>query len=225
MLLSDLSGGGFFLIDGVAGVQEGFGVLNQEQSGLLRAILENPQEDSLRLIYADWLEERGHGERANFIRLQMKIASYGEHYELGYDYDMIYSLSEEDVSRIISYADLPGKETPTHETLEYTKLKEQERKILERYEQDWTPSFLSPFLVAADCLRWRRGFVDQITLSVADFFQHSDCLLYRPGISETVLTEVHPIRKVVLTTRLHLVHPSQEMIKHMWPKVEFVCFE
>lgn len=35
---------------------------------LLKAILENPAEDTPRLVYADWLEEQGQGERAAFIR-------------------------------------------------------------------------------------------------------------------------------------------------------------
>jgi uncharacterized protein (TIGR02996 family) len=37
---------------------------------LFRVICENPQEDTPRLAYADWLEENGQAERAEFIRLQ-----------------------------------------------------------------------------------------------------------------------------------------------------------
>ena len=37
---------------------------------LLRAICENPAEDTPRLVYADWLQENGRAERAEFIRLQ-----------------------------------------------------------------------------------------------------------------------------------------------------------
>lgn len=32
--------------------------------GLLRAILENPEDDTPRLMYADWLDENGFAERA-----------------------------------------------------------------------------------------------------------------------------------------------------------------
>jgi uncharacterized protein (TIGR02996 family) len=35
---------------------------------LLRAILDQPKEDTPRLVYADWLEENGQPERAEFIR-------------------------------------------------------------------------------------------------------------------------------------------------------------
>lgn len=39
----------------------------------LRAIIENPYDDGLRLVYADWLEEHGHRERADFIRYQIAV--------------------------------------------------------------------------------------------------------------------------------------------------------
>jgi type IV pilus assembly protein PilB len=39
----------------------------------LRAILENPDDDTPRLIYADWLEERGEA-RGEFIRIQCLLA-------------------------------------------------------------------------------------------------------------------------------------------------------
>lgn len=39
----------------------------------LRAITENPDDDTPRLIYADWLEERG-DPRGEFIRIQIAVA-------------------------------------------------------------------------------------------------------------------------------------------------------
>ncbi len=39
---------------------------------LLRAILSEPAEDTPRLAYADYLEENGEGERAEFIRIQCR---------------------------------------------------------------------------------------------------------------------------------------------------------
>lgn len=37
----------------------------------LRDVIEHPDDDAVRLIYADWLEERG-GLRGEFIRLQIE---------------------------------------------------------------------------------------------------------------------------------------------------------
>jgi uncharacterized protein (TIGR02996 family) len=41
-----------------------------DESALLAAILAHPDEDTPRLMYADWLQENGQPERAEFIRLQ-----------------------------------------------------------------------------------------------------------------------------------------------------------
>jgi uncharacterized protein (TIGR02996 family) len=40
----------------------------------LQAIIESPDDDTPRLIYADWLEEHGQPERADFIRVQCELA-------------------------------------------------------------------------------------------------------------------------------------------------------
>lgn len=48
-----------------------------DKKDLLRAICEYPKEDTPRLMYADWLEERGEDydrDRAEFIRLQIELA-------------------------------------------------------------------------------------------------------------------------------------------------------
>jgi len=41
---------------------------------LLQAIIENPDHDALRLVFADWLEDHGELERAEFIRVQIELA-------------------------------------------------------------------------------------------------------------------------------------------------------
>lgn len=44
-----------------------------DRDALLAAITANPDEDTPRLIYADWLEEHDEAERAEFIRLQCQL--------------------------------------------------------------------------------------------------------------------------------------------------------
>jgi uncharacterized protein (TIGR02996 family) len=46
--------------------------------GLLQAMLNDPDDDSLRLIHADWLDEQGETDRAEFIRVQCGIARLEE---------------------------------------------------------------------------------------------------------------------------------------------------
>ncbi len=43
-------------------------------TAFLHAILANPDDDAPRLIYADWLDEQGDADRAEFIRLQIRMA-------------------------------------------------------------------------------------------------------------------------------------------------------
>src|SRR5688572_11174139 len=40
----------------------------------LRSISETPDDDAPRLIFADWLDERGECDRAEFIRTQCRLA-------------------------------------------------------------------------------------------------------------------------------------------------------
>jgi uncharacterized protein (TIGR02996 family) len=42
-----------------------------EEEGLLRAIIAQPEDDWPRLVYADWLEERGDTARGEFLQLQV----------------------------------------------------------------------------------------------------------------------------------------------------------
>lgn len=46
----------------------------ETKESLMRAVLDNPDDDAPRLILADWLDENGDSERAELIRLQCRIA-------------------------------------------------------------------------------------------------------------------------------------------------------
>ena len=54
--------------------QPGGVTMSPEEMAFLRAIDATPEDDVPRLVYADWLDDRGHGMRAEFIRLQCEIA-------------------------------------------------------------------------------------------------------------------------------------------------------
>src|SRR5690349_19170012 len=49
-----------------------------DERALLAAIWEDPYDDSVRLVYADWLDENGQPERAEFIRVQIELARFDE---------------------------------------------------------------------------------------------------------------------------------------------------
>src|SRR5262249_34181309 len=47
----------------------------RQRHAFLEAIKDNPQDDTPRLVFADWLEDHEEPERAQFIRLQCRAAS------------------------------------------------------------------------------------------------------------------------------------------------------
>src|SRR5262249_48998724 len=56
-----------------------------ERKAFLQAILDAPEDDAPRLIYADWLEEHGDAEQAEFIRLQLQLDRPAETEPGGHD--------------------------------------------------------------------------------------------------------------------------------------------
>src|SRR5262245_22517606 len=49
------------------------------EHAFLRAIKEKPHDDTLRLVFTDWLEENGQPERAEFVRLQVERGDVPEY--------------------------------------------------------------------------------------------------------------------------------------------------
>jgi uncharacterized protein (TIGR02996 family) len=49
--------------------------MDAEERALLAAIIAHPDEDTPRLMYADWLQEHDRPERAEFIRLSIRLAN------------------------------------------------------------------------------------------------------------------------------------------------------
>src|SRR5262245_11304094 len=46
-----------------------------QDAALLAAVYADPHDDAPRLVYADWLDENGDPERAEFIRVQIALAN------------------------------------------------------------------------------------------------------------------------------------------------------
>jgi len=121
--------------------------MNAEQQALLRTILEHPDDDAPRLVYADWLEERGdpdQGARAYFIRRQIALSA-------------------------IDPAELSGEAI------------DEQRRLLDLAERRWSSDWLR------GQAQWRRGFIEGVFCSVADWVEHREELLAD-----------HPIRRVAL---------------------------
>ena len=48
-----------------------------DQDALLRAIVRHPEDDTPRLVYADWLQEHDRDDEAEFLRVQCRLAAAG----------------------------------------------------------------------------------------------------------------------------------------------------
>jgi uncharacterized protein (TIGR02996 family) len=94
----------------------------------LRAIVADPADDAPRLIFADWLDERG-DPRGQFIRVQCALERLPPHNPARFD------------------------------------LAEEECTLLEKHEAEWA----APLRGLAAEWRFRRGFVEDVTLSAEAF--------------------------------------------------------
>src|ERR1700722_4827287 len=50
-----------------------------EREGLERAVIDSPDDDAPRQVFADWLDDHGKAERADFIRAQLRLAQLPEY--------------------------------------------------------------------------------------------------------------------------------------------------
>lgn len=146
--------------------------MDSERAALLRAICEAPDDDAPRLIYADWLDEHGEAERAEFIRLQVKANELGgctHKWSPGTTCDGCRTRKRSNELLRSHLADwTPPQLLETHTDLE---------KVLQRRQQ----------LRGAPC-EWHRGFVHSITCAWADCAAHLDAIIAEHPVQEASLT-------------------------------------
>jgi uncharacterized protein (TIGR02996 family) len=164
-----------------------------DEPELLRRVLDDPDEDTHRLVYADWLDENGQAERAEFIRVQCEIAGLKDpHSGLGLQLDLLTDLQ--------NVRPLPTKNEKKKCGCRHCTLRRREQElyatsadwllptlpdavdgvVIEQHEYDIGVGFVGLL---------RRGFVNAITCPAADWLEHGDAVLSR-----------HPVRRVGLTT-------------------------
>jgi uncharacterized protein (TIGR02996 family) len=126
------------------------------EAGLLADICEHAADDTARLVYADWLEENGRPERAEFIRVQCRMADMERKYD--------------------PQSPLPEGH-PAH--AEWLALRRREGALLKAGWFPWTRGL--PLIAIHHDSRntlagghmgaiFRRGFVSQVTLTLADWY-------------------------------------------------------
>jgi len=157
---------------------------------LLRAVIENVADDAPRLVYADWLEEHGEPERAEFIRLQCELGQWERVYD------------RESGDRLVH----PDGRERRPDDSEWTRLLEREHELAEQNWQIWLWPLLRQFGASArspgDAPR-RYGFLRRLTPRTAPFELVYDprhaplqsCRVRRPG---TVLDNESPLIELSL---------------------------
>ncbi len=140
---------------------------------LLRAILEDPLSDDLRLVLADFLEDEGETERSEFIRLQVEK----ERMNSGC---MTVLRKECDGTR----ADWCLR----------CRLLNRERELLDAHQFSWLPRALMDIEseVLRDVCTYRRGLVESISLTLTDFMKHAGVIFSAAPILRVSLTDRRP---------------------------------
>jgi uncharacterized protein (TIGR02996 family) len=161
-------------------------------AGLLAAVLDEPERDDVRLVYADWLQEHGDeadAPRGEFIRVQCDLrhwpaCRYGER-------------------------DRPGC------PCEGCALRRREQELLGAHGEDWAAALARTLGLAVGpgsdggrydrvgwgCVRvgewpdptfvdldWRRGFVDAVTLTAAAWLANASAILAAQPVTRVTLT-------------------------------------
>jgi uncharacterized protein (TIGR02996 family) len=156
---------------------------------MFRAVLVAPEDDAPRLQYADWLEEHGQAERAEFIRVQCELARAPERPACDCDKKRPGSLCAAD----------PWD-------LEYSEKMDRDRELLSRYWPEWgsviledgaagwlgpdNPSIVGPF--GSVSVEVRRGFVASVALPTAAFLELAAALFAAHPITEVRLVDRKP---------------------------------
>ncbi len=132
----------------------------------LQAIREAPDDDGPRLVYADWLDEHGQPDRAEFIRVQCERAR-----------------RDEEDPRARALHQRAGELLRAHWEEWVGPLRAATRPLGPRFGEGWLTRGYSPGGLA----KFRRGFVDTLTLGTEEFLTRAD-----------VLARLLPLRELVL---------------------------
>ncbi len=139
--------------------------MNAESYALIRRIRERPDDDAPRLVYADWLEENGEGERAEFIRLMVK----GEPLTFGLIISQFRGSFRE---WFLPWYD--GAIVPWHN--------EHRREI--GFSGEWGSESITVV---------NRGLVSQVRLTLAQFLEHAPRIACEHPVQEWVITDKEPL--------------------------------
>jgi uncharacterized protein (TIGR02996 family) len=151
-----------------------------DADGLLRAILADPADDLPRLAYADWLEEQGESDRAEFVRVQYELT------QLAFLDDDVCPRCGAGVGQYHEN-DCPA-----------TRLRRREKELLnwpageEGGYPCWRCAWHAPVPHGGWAWEYRRGFVARVECATADFLAHAAALFSSQPVEEVRLSDREP---------------------------------
>lgn len=155
-----------------------------DHAAFLRAIIAAPDDDLPRLVFSDWLDERGEGDRAEFIRVQCELALTPEPNEL--TFGCLHNGPCPDECRkahCVACRKANGDFCRSHT------LRARERGLLLGHgcscHMKHSTNYACWVTATLPDVRWqkrptvefRRGFISEITLSWDDWQRHASALL------------------------------------------------
>lgn len=139
---------------------------------LLRGVLDAPEDDAVRLVLADFLEENGQVERSSFIRVQCRLAAWP---------------CECDSEERVYYDECRCGEKFALQRRERELLNAHRREWLTGLPQRWEPA--ERFLPRPCPYTFRRGFVERIELTAADFLRHAGAIFSAQPVEAATLAD------------------------------------
>lgn len=171
----------------------------------LRAICEEPDDDTPRLVYADWLEENGEELRAEFVRLQCRLAGMSERNCGGYycDVDMDYGNM---IHRNCEWDRLHRRQEKLFDLLLGPLRTELPTMVAMVLSYDGHPGNGQPSPLAE--MMFRRGFVASVACPLAVWLKHGPQVVGLAPVVEVRATDVQMRRRRGEAARLWCSHDS-----------------
>jgi uncharacterized protein (TIGR02996 family) len=146
------------------------------EEALIAAIVENPEDDAQRLIYADWLDEHGQAERAEFIRVQCQLARLDPGTAPLRDYARWEAHKGQDHFDLVGWiCDLAeqDEDAPLRR-----QLREREKALLDEFSATWTEPLRA---MGVHCYHppFRRGMIERIDVDAEALVTHVGALFRR----------------------------------------------
>ena len=163
-----------------------------EREAFLASIRAAPEDDAPRLVYADWLDERGEPLLAEFIRLQIALARTTCSPRCN-----LHAAGVRSSPCICPRGPLRDRESEVASELDLEKLSAEAITVPCGYHVGGRSAFLkSSGLINLDLgvggrtivgWEWRRGFIDEITCTSEDFEQYAHIFFRQPITSVKLL--------------------------------------